>query len=101
MYTYDTLTEALADLKNRGFNTDFNLAFDNIKCAETGVCLSPSQFEIVENYRFEGDSDPGDEAILFGVSSLDGNMKGVLVSAYGTYSNQINEEMIKKLSIQQ
>ncbi len=101
MHAYETLTEGLADLKKRGFITDFNLAFDSIKCFETGVCLSPSQFEIVENYRFEGNSDPADESILFGVSSKDGQMKGVLVSAYGTYSNQINEEMIKKLSIQQ
>ena len=45
MQTYDTLVDALNDLKQRGYNIDFNLAFDHVKCQATGVCLAPSQFE--------------------------------------------------------
>ena len=100
MYSYETVSESLTDLKLRGFTTDFNLAFDNIKCSDTGVCLLPSQFEIVEHYRFEGNSDPGDEAVVYAVASKDHSMKGVLVSAYGAYSEQVSDEMIKKLGIQ-
>lgn len=100
MHSYETVSESLTDLKKRGFTTDFNLAFDNIKCAESGVCLSPSQFEIVEHYRFEGNTDPGDEAVVYAIASKDNSMKGVLVSAYGTYSEQVSNEMIKKLGIQ-
>lgn len=100
MYSYETVSESLTDLKKRGFATDFNLAFDNVKCAESGVCLSPSQFEIVEFYRFEGNTDPGDEAVVYAIASKDNSMKGVLVSAYGMYSEQVSNEMIKKLSMQ-
>ena len=100
MHSYETVSEGLTDLKKRGFTTDFNLAFDNIKCNETGMCLSPSQFEIVEHYRFEGNTDPGDEAVLYAISSKDHSMKGVLVSAYGMYSEQISDDMIRKLSVQ-
>lgn len=100
MHSYETVSEALTDLKQRGFTTDFNIAFDTIKCNQTGICLSPSQFEIVEHYRFEGDSDPADESVVYAIASKDGDFKGVLVSAYGTYSEQISNDMIKKLSIQ-
>ena len=99
MKIYDSVLPALNDLKLRGFITDFNLAFDSIKCSETGQCLSPSQFEIVEHYRFEGDSNPSDMSIVYAISSKDGKMKGVLVSAYGMYSDPVNDDMILKLQV--
>ena len=101
MHIYETVSEALNDLKSRGFATDFNLAFDKIKCSETGICLYPNQFEIVEHYRFEGNTDPSDEAVVYAISEKNGSMKGALVSAYGTYSEALSEELIQKLSIQQ
>jgi len=101
MKTYDTVTEAIADLKKRGFTTDFNLAFDNISCQATGKCLSPSEFEITEHYRFEGETDPGDESVVYAIASKDGSMKGILVSAYGAYSEPVSETMISKLSVQE
>lgn len=99
MIAYDTITEALADLKTRGYSIDFNLAFDRVICKETGIFLYPKDFEIVENYRFEGDTDPGDENIVYALESKDGNIKGVLLSAYGVYSEEIDADMIKKLSV--
>jgi hypothetical protein len=101
MPTYDTLLDALNDLKKRGYTTDFNLAFDKVKCASTGVCLSPSQFKITEHYRFEGMSNPDDNAIVYAIESKDGNMKGVLVSAYGAYADGVSTEMIQKLTMQE
>ena len=99
MPAYDTVTAALADLKLRGFTTDFNLAFDKLRCEKTGSCLSPSEFDIVEHYRFEGDSDPGDESTVYGIAAKDGSMHGVLVTAYGAYTDGLNDELIRKLSV--
>ncbi len=99
MHIYDTVTDALADLKQRGFDLDFNLAFDALNCHQKGICLMPSEFEITEHYRFEGNTDPADESIVYAIQSKKGNIKGVLVSAYGTYSENISEEMIHKLAM--
>ncbi len=99
MKSYDTMVEALADLKKKGYTTDFNLAFDKIKCSETGVCLSTNQFEIIDHVRFEGESNPSDESVIYVVESKDGSMKGIIVSAYGMYSEPIAEEMIRKLAV--
>ena len=99
MYSYDTLVEAMNDLKKRGFTTDFNIAFDQIKCADTGICLLPAQFEITEVYRFEGMTDPDDSSVLFAVAAKDESMKGVLVSAYGVYSDAVSNEMMQKLKV--
>ena len=99
MPAYDTLLDALNDLKQRGYTIDFNLAFDHVKCDETGVCLVPSQFEITEYYRFEGISDPDDSSVIFAIESKDGTMKGVMVSGYGMYSEALSEEMMQKLKV--
>ncbi len=99
MRVYDNLVVALDDLKNRGYTTDFNLAFDKVKCNETGVCLSPADFEIVEHYRFEGNTNPSDSSVLYVIQSIDGKMKGSMISAYGVYSDPVDESMIRKLSV--
>ena len=99
MKTYDTVTEALKDLKLRGFTIDFNIAFDKIICSENKICLNPNEFEITEVYRFEGDTDPGDENVVYAIESKDNNVKGTMSSAYGTYAESISTEMIQKLSM--
>lgn len=99
MYTYDTVVEALNGLKKRGYKTDFNLVFDKFICNETGACLNPSEFEITEVYRFEGDTNPSDEDVVYAIESKDGKMKGVYSGAFGTYADSISSEMLKKLVI--
>ncbi len=37
MRSYDTVTEALKDLKKRGFNVDFNIATDRIICSDNKI----------------------------------------------------------------
>ena len=99
MPAYDTVTEALKDLKARGFTTDFNIAFDKIKCGTTGKCLSPSEFEIVEHYRFEGNSNPSDEEVVYAIASKDGSLKGVLVNAFSIYSDSVDDALVRKLQV--
>ena len=100
MYNYDTVTAALTDLKLRGFSLDFNLAFDQLKCTEKDICLDPHEFEIVEFYRFEGDSNPSDEDIVYAIESRNGGIKGVVTSAFGLYADAVSTEMIHKLNMQ-
>jgi len=99
MKTYDNLVDAISDLKTAGYTTDFNLAFDQIKCAATGTCLLPSQFNIVAHHRFEGDTDPSNSSVLYVIESQDHQMKGILISAYGVYSDPVSDEMINKLHV--
>lgn len=99
MPNYDTLIEALNDLKSRGFTTDFNLGIEAIECNSSGKRLTPANFEIIEHFRFEGESDPEDESVLYVIQSTDGSIKGTLVSAYGAYSEDTSEILIKKLKI--
>lgn len=75
---------------------DFNLQENSIICNEEK--FNPEDFEIVEVYRFEGDSDPADEAVVYGIESNSG-LKGVLVNGYGISADEMSSQMAKKLSI--
>lgn len=108
MASIDTVTDALKELKNRGYTVDFNIAFDKLICSDNKICLNPNEFEIVEVFRFEGDTNPSDEDVVYAIESKDarpdgsfgrGKIKGSMTSAFGLYAETASAEMIKKLSM--
>lgn len=99
MSNYETVVEALAGLKAKGYTLDFTIDFDKITCRYKNLILKPEDFEIQEFYRFEGDTNPSDEDIVFAIESKDGKVKGCLTSAYGTYADGISANMIKKIAV--
>lgn len=95
---YASLSEATNDLKARGYTHDFNLKPHCIECTGLQLELSPEKFTVDEFHRFEGMSSTDDNSIVFAITSTEG-VKGVLVDAYGVYAENLNDAMIKKLSI--
>ena len=95
--SFDTMTEAVSWFQHHGYSHDFNLDKDCIILAG-GKRLWPGEFHIEKSYRFEGMTDPGDEDILYAISSKNEDVKGILVAAYGTYADSLSEEMIAKLA---
>lgn len=98
MRSYETLSEALNDLNKRGFVHNFNIECDSIECKPLALKLHPDDFEITEFYRFEGDSNPGDEEVVYAITST-GGIKGTIVDAYGAYSEKLTDELLEKLKI--
>lgn len=98
MHTYDTVTEAVSGLKKRGYTIDFNREYDCLTCAVPVLELQPHEFEIAEVHRFEGDSDPADEAVVYAIESKHGE-KGILVDGFGPSSDTASEAMVEKLAV--
>src|SRR5437879_2297144 len=96
MYTYDTVSSAVNGLKKRGYDMDFNLSENCLVCH--GDKFDAADFEIVEFNRFEGNTDPADEAVVYAIESKNGQ-KGVLVNGYGASADSMSSEMAKKLRI--
>ena len=91
MYHYATVSKALDELKEKGFTVDFNLNEDRIK-------NSVDEFEIVHIYRYEGQSDPGDEATVYGIKSNKGE-KGVYVTGDLSMAEKSASRTLYELSI--
>lgn len=98
MKTFDTLSQAMTHLKQRGYVNDFNLHPEWIECAPLSLKFEPQHFHVDEVHRFEGMTNPDDSSVLFAISSSDG-VKGLLVDAYGMYADSLSPLMIEKLTI--
>ena len=95
--SYGTLSETINGLKKEGYTLDFNIRQECLVCSITNTVLSPDDFEIDKVYRFEGMSNPDDQAILYAISSPKFEVKGVLVNGYGISADDATDEMIEKL----
>jgi len=93
-FHYATVSEAIEQLRKQGFTCDFNLKQNQLLVGEQAY--TADEFEIVDVYRYEGQSDPGDEATVYALASASG-VKGILVSGYGASSDEASEETLKRL----
>ena len=91
MYHYATVSKALQELGEKGYTTDFNLEEERI----TNHC---EDFTIEHIYRYEGESDPGDEATVYGIKAKTGE-KGVFVVSPGAYTENGAAKVLLDMTI--
>jgi hypothetical protein len=99
MERYVTLSETMNELRKEGYVEDFNLKQNCLECRNGQYKVFADEFKVDKFYRFEGESNPSDSAILYAVSSNKHQLKGILVNGYGIYSEPITDEMLQKLDI--
>ena len=97
-HVYDTLTDGIAELREKGFTYDFNQQSDHLECKELDRKFAPETFTITHVYRFEGMSSTDDNSVLYAIEAEDGT-KGLLVDAYGVYADSLTPEMIEKFRV--
>lgn len=95
---FRTLTEAMEDFRNRGYDCEFTAAPDGLKLVETQQIYAPDKLTILEHHRFEGESNPSDMAVIYAMESDDGH-KGYYIDAFGTYSDPLAAEVLKKVKV--
>jgi hypothetical protein len=93
-FHYATVTDAISELRQQGFIVDFNLKEN---CLEAdSMEFASEEFEILDVYRYEGNSDPADEATVYAIVSQSG-LKGILVTGYGINSDTVSTQILRKL----
>jgi len=94
-----TVSQAMALLEARGFTGSFHVATETstLVCDGCRQRVVPSDAEVIEVFRFEGASDPGDEAIVVGLRCRTCGQLGILVSAYGAEADASEAEVLAAL----
>lgn len=95
---FDTLIEALNDLKNRGYTKDFDLRPYCLECPRLQLELGAKEFEVDEMHRFGGTGESDNDTVVYAISSEKG-IKGVLVDACGACADSVVPEMARKLKV--
>ena len=96
----NTLSQILEKLRQKGLDNEIKMT-DHGKMQGVGFnkIYSPEDLSIIKTYRFEGDSDPADETIVYAISSVNKHLKGTLINAYGVYADTVSDELIEKLKV--
>jgi hypothetical protein len=92
IYHYSTVSEALDNLTKMGFTYDYNIHEHEIENA-------PHIHEVKHVYRYEGNSDPGDSAIVYGITATSGK-KGVFVAGFSANANSQAARVLDKICIE-
>ncbi len=95
---YVSLSEAISDLQAEGYRENLDFCDSGLENKQKKCIYPASEIKVVKYYRFEGNTDPADNTILYAVETTQGG-KGLLVDAYGVYSGNIPKEIIDKLKI--
>jgi hypothetical protein len=91
-----TLASCLNKLMLDGYDQDFKVNEKGIFSMQTEKKYRPEDIHVVNFYRFEGASDPGDNSILYAIETSDG-AKGTLTDAYGPYAEPLVTAFMKKV----
>lgn len=92
-----TLLETIEALRKEGYTEDFNLKQNCLECRNGEYIVFHVEFHIDQKFRFDDNTDPSDESVLYAISSEKYKIKGVLVNAYGIYTETVTDEMLLKL----
>jgi len=99
--TEKTLSEVIEILRQRGYTEDFNLLEENISYKKGGEKVDLNDIVIDKIYRFTGQNDLDDEAILYAMRNRKDGAKGVFVNGYGTYADSGANAVISKINVEE
>ena len=81
----NTSSAVINKMVQEGYTELFKVEKGGLYAPSAEKYYQPEEVTIVNFYRFEGESDPGDSSILYVIETPDG-LKGTLVDAYGAES---------------
>jgi hypothetical protein len=99
-HQYETLSQAVEDLKERGYTYNFQYEDACLFCDKISEKFIASDLKITQVYRFEGVSDPDDNDVLYVIESKNGH-KGILIDAYGVYADEHKSAFISNIQLEE
>ena len=93
----EDLAHAVERLTKAGYRDDFRAERGGLRAVQAGRTYEPESLVVDEVARFEGESDPDDEAVVFALRTEASDTRGTYVVAYGTYVDPIDAEMMRRL----
>ena len=81
-----SLAVCLSKVVKEGYTEGFKVTEQGLEAPNNHHQYAPEEINVINFFRFEGESDPDDNAILYVIETNDGT-KGTLIDAYGIYND--------------
>ncbi len=96
MFT-ETLSQAIDRLTAQGYTDEFRAESDGMRAVVAGVLYRPESLVVVEVARFDGISDPADEAMVLALHGREDGIKGTYTVPFGPGIGDLDAEMMHRL----
>lgn len=94
---FSTLLECVKALEEQGYTDEFTL--NEAELCHGSRSLDPAEFQVDSYHRFEGPTDPADMSVVYAVSSGSLGMKGLIIGAYGSETDDLVRKLMRHLDI--
>ena len=91
-----SLSTCLNKVISDGYTEDFKVTERGMEGLYNKKVYQPGQVQIVNFFRFEGTSNPDDEAVLYVIETEEGT-KGTLIDAFNVYADSLVGEFLKQV----
>jgi hypothetical protein len=93
----ETMMQAIGRFRARGYRLDFpSIPGGRLRCGACGEIVEAEDAIVDETVRFEGISNPDDQAILSAITLSCGHC-GLFTAAYGVYTAADDIEVLQAL----
>ncbi|SFI38255.1 hypothetical protein [Halpernia frigidisoli] len=97
-----TLSQVMNKLAQKGVVKEYRMNDEGeMRLTNSDKNYEPSELTILRSYRFEGDSNPDDNAVLYVAVDHEDN-RGMIIDSYGAESNYPGDkfdEFLRNISI--
>lgn len=92
----ESLIDIIFDLQGKGFDHDFVIEHEYIRCLQYDIQIPPDDFEILEVRCWEGNVYLKNIAILYAIQLKNYDIKGILMSNSNAYLRGLSMHLWKK-----
>lgn len=93
----ESLASAIERLGQRGFTRSLRAQDGSLRVVGTGRAHAPEDLSIDEIVRFEGETDPDEELVLFALAGPDGRPVGTYTALFGPATPSEDADVIPRL----
>ena len=93
----ETLSQAVDRLTAHGYTDAFRAEPDGMRAVVAGILYRPELLIVEEVARFEGISDPADEAIVLALHCREDGIKGTYTLPFGPGMGALDAKMMHRL----
>ena len=97
MKNLDSKAEVIICLQNKGYDLDFILNKEFLRCVQDGELFSPDDFEITETYLLEEKTQAVPQ-VIYAITSLHNGIRGILMTSYDAFTQGLSIRLWSKLS---
>ena len=92
-----TMVDTINRWRTAGYGADFMIVDTVLRCRQCNDTHDPRDAVILDVARFEGESDPGDEAAVYALRCVHCGTLGILVTAYGPSASAEEADVVVAL----